>query len=104
MLGVGTKVGLLEAAVTVMLEVQMAEPEEIPVRLMFCGPPFSFTTMLANESIVGGLLAGTTLTVKERMRVLLTAPPSSTSTVITADPNEPAVDVKVRVPFVSGLE
>ncbi len=52
--GFGTKAGLLEKALTVNVWFSDADPEVIPVRLIVCGPAFSFKVTSAIGSRVGG--------------------------------------------------
>src|SRR5579862_6523471 len=103
MVGVGIRAGLLQTAVTDSVGFPLVEPEVIPLRLTVCKPAFWATTRSLRRSMVGGFSTGLTVTMKERMTVLLTAAPSSTITVIMVEPKEPGKDEKVRVPFVSGL-
>src|SRR5690242_17513214 len=78
-------------------------PPEIPVRLTTWVAAFWLITRSGIKSIVGGASAGLTVTVKDRITVLLIVPPSSTITVIIAVPNDPAAGLKLKVPLVPGL-
>lgn len=84
--GAGTTPGLLEVAVTVRFALEFVDPDEIPVRLIGWGTAFSFMTTSLRMSMVGGLLTGVTVTVNDRMIVLLMAAPSSTITVMMLEP------------------
>ena len=101
--GVGIKLGLLEEAVTASVWISSAAPELMPDKLTVCRLVFSLTVTLASVFRVGAWLTGLTMTAKERETTLLLAPPSSTVTVIVAEPKVEATGVKVIEPVVPGL-
>src|SRR5258708_6192268 len=80
--GLGISAVLLELAVTVRLWISLLAPEVIPERLTVCNPAFSLILRSASELRVGGWLTGLTVTAKERVTILLLAPPSLTVTVM----------------------
>src|SRR5438093_7755560 len=96
--------GLLEAVVTVSAWLSFAGPALIPDKLTVCDPESWLMVMFASEFRVGGSLTGLTVTVKERLNVLLTAWPSFTVTVMVAVPLALAAGVKLKLPVAFGLE
>src|SRR5690348_12013527 len=92
-----------DAAVTVKVWVSLGAPELMPERLTVCAAAFSLTVKSARVFRVGGWFTGLMVTVKERVTILLLAPPSLTVTVIVAEPLALATGVKEREPMVAGL-
>ena len=90
-------------AVTVSVCVSFVAPEVMPERLTDCKPAPSLIVTLARALSVGDWLTALTVTVKERVTMLLLAPPSVTATVSVAEPNARATGVKAIVPVLFGL-
>ena len=84
--GAGRRAGLLDEAVTVRVWISLEAPEVMPERLTVWGPAFSLRVRPAIGLSVGRALTGLTVTVKERIMVLLEAAPLSTMTVIETEP------------------
>ena len=97
------RLGVLEVAVIVRVSISFAAPEEMPDKLMVCGPESSLNWMLPRADSVGTSFTELTVTVKVRDTVLLWLWPSFTVTVINALPLALATGVKVSVPVAFGL-
>src|ERR1044071_2968890 len=100
MIGLGTRLGLLELAVTFKVWFSLAAPELIPVRVTVCRPAAAFAVKLARGSRVGVSL--TELTVKTKLSLAVS--PSLLLTVmvmmVVPDWSGSGVRVAVRLPEV----
>src|SRR5437868_5949066 len=75
----------------------------MPVRLTVCKPASSLMLRLLIGFNVGGSFTGFTVTVKLRLTMLLDAPLSSTTTVITAEPKAFGSGAKLKLPVLFRL-
>jgi len=79
------RLGSLETAVTVSTWFSLADPLEMPLRAMVCGPLSSTMIRSLNGSSLGGWLTVVTVSTKEPLP--RPPEPSATVSVITAEPN-----------------
>src|SRR6266496_13830 len=94
-MGVGTKPGWLEVAVTTSAWFSSGAPEPIPLKLTTCGPAPWFKVRLGIGLRAGARLTASTVTKNELLALALF--PSVTVKVIVAVPERSGRGVTVRV-------
>ena len=101
--GLGTRLGLLEAAVRVSVGDKPMIPLEMPLRLTVCKAALALRVRLDSAFKVGGRMIALTVTVKVRVKRLLALWPLLTVTEMVAVPTTLEAGLRVKAPVVPGL-